>query len=199
VIVALEGVPGSGKTTSAYLLARRLGVPAVCETTHDHPFIETIYDDTGRYDMQVELAFLLLHNAGYRRIPQEATVVTDYSPAKDLLFAEAMLAGRDLELFGDLYEQLYADLPAPELVLYLDASPDLCLERVRQRLETDPARTFEMRMDITRLRIMRDIYEARMAELGARVLRYTVGSADTESQVTDGLVNLVERERHAAT
>lgn len=187
MVIALEGLPGAGKTTSAYRLAERLGADAVCETTHDHPFLETVYDDARRYDFQVESAFLLLHNAGYRQIRRGATVVTDYSPVKDLLFAQAMLSGRDLELFVDLYNHLYFGLPMPEVVVYLDATPELCLKRVRRRLETDPARAFEAGMDGERLRLIKRVYESHMADLGDRVLRLDVGEGDTEADVVDAL------------
>jgi deoxyadenosine/deoxycytidine kinase len=194
MVIALEGLPGAGKTTSAYLLAGQLGASVVCETTLDHPFLETIYDDAARYDLQVELGFLLLHNAAYRQIQRQATVVTDFSPVKDLLFAEAMLSGEDLLVFTGLYKHLYADHPSPELVVYLDASPELCMKRVRQRMESNPARRFEAGLDVERLRLIGSVYESRIAELAGTVLRFDIHDGQTETEIADGVAELLRNQ-----
>lgn len=199
MVIALEGLPGSGKTTSARLLAQELGAAVLCETTQDHPFLETVYDDARRYDLNVELAFLLLHNAGYRRVGSETTAVSDYSPAKDLVFAEAMLAGRELDLFVELYEQLYAGYRPPKLVVYLDASPELCLQRITERLRTDRSRAFEAGMDISRLRLMQSLYASRSAELGETVKRLAIHPEDTVDDVVENLLPLVQGDARPGT
>ena len=190
MLVALEGLPGSGKTTSAYLLARRLTAATVCETTHDHPFLETVYDDTRRYDLQVELAFLLLHNAGYRQIDRNTLTIADFSPVKDLIFADAMLSGRERDLFDALYHELYERYLPPEVVVYLDAAPELCLGRVRKRLEADESRKFEAGMDLDRLRLIQEIYEAKMSDLGNSVVRLSVDDQPAE-EIIDDLLSLI--------
>lgn len=189
MIIAVEGLPGAGKTTSASLLAARLGAHAVRETTQGHPFLDTVYDDARRYDLQVELAFLLIHNGGYRQLRRREAVVTDFSPVKDLLFADAMLAGRDLEIFVEVYEQLYTGHPAPDRVVYLDVAPDLCLHRIRTRMERDPSRRFEAGMDLERLLQIQAVYESRLPELGKTVIRFDVNDGMTESEVVEGLMS----------
>jgi deoxyadenosine/deoxycytidine kinase len=192
MIISLEGLPGSGKTTSANLLAKRLGTRVLYETTRDHPFLQTVYDDVERYDLQVELAFLLLHHAAYRRLPQEEMVVTDFSPVKDLLFAEAILAEADLELFEAVYTHLYARHPRPHVVLVLGASPELCLQRIRRRLRTDPHRSFEEGLDLKRLEMIQAAYANRHDDLGERVFNIAIGEHDSEENVTDRIAALLE-------
>jgi deoxyadenosine/deoxycytidine kinase len=106
VIVAFEGLPGVGKTTTAQLLAGELGANSVIESTHNHPFLESVYRDGHRHDLEVELAFLLLHANAWRSIDRSATTVTDFTPVKDLLFARDTLADEDLRLFEAIYERL---------------------------------------------------------------------------------------------
>ena len=160
------------------------------ETTHDHPFLSTVYDDAERYDLEVELAFLLLHHAAYRRLNRSHTVVLDFSPVKDLLFAEAMLSGKDRAVFEALYEHVYAPFAPPDLVVYLDASPELSFQRVMTRLETEPDRRFEAEMDIDRLRLMCQLYDARLAELGREVVRLEVTGSQDPDYVADALARL---------
>ena len=73
-------------------------------------------------------------------VPSPTVTVTDFSPAKDLLFADDMLAGPELRLFTETYERLYEGFPRPDLVIdMLNALPhesvslrELTLARVRE-------------------------------------------------------------------
>jgi deoxyadenosine/deoxycytidine kinase len=171
MLIALEGLPGAGKTTSASLVAERLGGVALRETTANHPFVTSVYRDDDRYDLEVELAFLLLHSSAWRRIDRSIITVADFSRHKDVLFADDMLSPSvDLELFMAAYERLYADLPPAEIAIYLKATPELCLERARLRWEHDPRREFEQGMTHERLQRMKRLYETRLHELGDEVL-----------------------------
>src|SRR5687768_11692140 len=152
MVIALEGLPGSGKTTSAGLVAERLGARALTETTGDHPFLQQVYDDSDRDDLTVELTFLIVHANPYRRLDRSGVTVCDFSPAKDLLFSEDMLCGDDLRLFEDVYERLYLGHRLPDVAVYLKADPRLCLDRVRERIGADPSRAFELGMTLERLR-----------------------------------------------
>lgn len=176
------------------MLGKRLEVQAVCETTQDHPFLETVYDDSARYDLQVELAFLLLHSAAYREIPAEHMTVTDFSPVKDLFFAEDMLSGPDLDVFERVYGQLYDGKPEPEMVVFLDAAPRLCMERVRRRLSREGNRQFEAGLEVDRLQRMHETYGRRIQELGERVHRLPISADLSEADVVDLLLELLKAE-----
>jgi deoxyadenosine/deoxycytidine kinase len=164
MIVALEGLPGAGKTTSAGLVSKDLGAEVLQETTQDHPFLESVYDDDHRFDLEVELAFLLLHAGAYRRIDPNALTVSDYSPFKDVLFAEEMLNGNELDLWTKTYEHVYANLDPPELVIFLRVPLEECLRRIRGR-----GRDFEAGLTIDRLDQLSKRYEESLSELGDRV------------------------------
>ncbi len=186
MLIALEGLPGAGKTTSVDLVAARLGARGLQETTQDHPFLDSVYDDARRYDLEVELAFLLLHAGAYRRLDRTSTTVTDYSPAKDVLFARDMLDGEDLELWLRAYEHVYRELPLPDLTVFLRLPPEACLQRVRAR-----GRDFEARMTLERLARMEHLYESELSTLGQDVRVLDVSSQWRPDDVADEIVELV--------
>jgi deoxyguanosine kinase len=171
MIVAFEGLPGVGKTTTARLLATRLQAACVIESTHNHPFLDSVYRDDARHDLEVELAFLLLHANAWRAIDPAASTVTDFTPVKDLLFARDMLSvPEDLDLFERAYWRLRDGSGPADVVIYLRATPALALERVRARFEEDEHRRVEMTMELERLRRIERQYESHREMLGERVL-----------------------------
>jgi deoxyguanosine kinase len=192
MIIALEGLPGAGKTTMARLLGDRLEVEVVCETTGDHPFLTQVYEDGMRDDLTVELAFLLVHANPYRRMHRRGTTICDFSPAKDILFAEDMLDPESLSVFRSVYDHVYRDHPLPDLVIYLEADPALCLERVQRRMSTSPERTFEAGMTEERLTRMARRYQAALGDLGAEYLTYDVPAERPPPEMAADLISLME-------
>jgi deoxyadenosine/deoxycytidine kinase len=171
MIVAFEGLPGAGKTTSAQLLADELAAPCVIESTQHHPFLESVYRDDARHDLEVELAFLLLHANAWRGIDTTVRTVTDFTPVKDLLFArDTLTVGADLDLFEQVYARLHEVPRQADVVIFLRATPEVALERVRARYEEDEHRHFEKTMELKRLRSIERQYEAHHDQLGRVVL-----------------------------
>ncbi len=193
MVIAVEGLPGAGKSTTTRLVARSLAALTVMETTADHPFLLQVYDDRDRDDLTVELTFLIVHANAYRRLDRRALSVCDFSPAKDELFAEDMLGGADLQLFSTVYSRLYHGHPLPDVTIYLRVDPELCLERVAHRMRTDPGRAFEAGLTLERLRRMEMRYEHSLERLGQRTLVCDVLPIMTPSAVADSVVELVKR------
>jgi|SRR5215218_2939606 len=191
MIVALEGLPAVGKTTAAANVAARLGAIAVKETTGDHPFLAQVYDDANRDDLTVELAFLLVHANPYRRLDRSRLHVCDYSPVKDILFAEDMLSGAELEFFRQSYDFIYEGCRRPDLVVYMRADPSFALRRARERMWRDPRRRFEAGMTQERLERMRERYEAALGDLADDYLTLDVVPGIDENETADAIVDLL--------
>ncbi len=52
---------------------------------------------------------------------------------KDSLFAKVILNEDELDLYYQVYDRLTVEVPAPDLVIYLQASPDDLMKRVYER------------------------------------------------------------------
>jgi deoxyadenosine/deoxycytidine kinase len=60
-------------------------------------------------------------------------IVSDYLFQKDRIFANINLSDRELHLYDQIAPLLERDLVPPDLVVYLQAGPDVLLDRIRQR------------------------------------------------------------------
>lgn len=178
MIVALEGLPGSGKTTTANLAAERLGGTYVHERSSEHPFLADFYRDIERYKLETELCFVLIHYHQYRDLDGDQLVVLDYSPVKDLVFADLNLGDADHDLFEAVYARTSGSVAIPDVAVFLDLELGHILQRVRDR-----GREYERDIDPAYLTGLRDAYEQRRAQLGARVERVSVSPAMTRDEV----------------
>jgi deoxyadenosine/deoxycytidine kinase len=114
------------------------------------------------------------------------TTITDYSPAKDVLFARDMLLGEDLDLWTRTYEHVYRDFAQPEVVIYLRVSAEECLRRVAGR-----GREFEANMTLERLQRMEALYEGHLDALGTEVITLDVHPGQDAETVADAVVAVV--------
>ncbi|MBK7944468.1 MAG: deoxynucleoside kinase [Flavobacteriales bacterium] len=135
--IAIEGLIGAGKTTLARRLAERWNGRLVLEEFDDNPFLPRFYKEPERYAFSVELSFLAQRYHQLKRVTEQElfspVTVADYSIGKSLVFANATLPPDEHALFRDLYQIMYADLPQPQLIVYLHLGIDRVRERIRQR------------------------------------------------------------------
>jgi deoxyadenosine/deoxycytidine kinase len=188
VIVALEGLPGSGKTTTAKLLAEERGGSYVHEASAKHPFLDAFYGDMERYKFETELCFVLLHYHQYRDLNRDARglVILDYSPIKDLVFADLNLTGEDYEVFSAVYARTSGSLAVPDVAVFLDLELQQTLNRIHDR-----GREYEQNIDPEYLKRLGEAYEARYAQLGSRVERVKIAPDWTREDVSDAVARAI--------
>jgi deoxyadenosine/deoxycytidine kinase len=135
--IAIEGVIGVGKTTLATLMSDRLGAQLQLEEVEDNPFLEKFYGDMRGYAFQTQIFFLLSRYRQQMELTQaslfQQRVVSDYIFAKDRIFAYLNLNDDELALYERLVKILEEDVARPDIVVYLQASTEVLMERIRKR------------------------------------------------------------------
>ncbi|MEZ4240903.1 MAG: deoxynucleoside kinase [Myxococcota bacterium] len=135
--LVVEGLIGVGKTTMCRLLERERGAKLVLEPAATNPFLEPFYTDPQRYAFPVQMFYLINRWRQQAEISQgdlfSRLVVSDYLFAKDRLFAEKTLPADELALYDRFAGALGAQIPKPELLVYLEAPLSVVMSRIAQR------------------------------------------------------------------
>jgi deoxyguanosine kinase len=135
--IAVEGPIGVGKTSLARMLAAELGGETLLERTDDNPFLERFYRDKKRYAFQTQIFFLLTRYQQQKDLSQldlfQGMIVSDYLFDRDRIFAHTNLDKDELRLYDELYTLLEARITRPDLVILLQARPEILKERIRTR------------------------------------------------------------------
>jgi deoxyguanosine kinase len=134
--IAIEGPIGVGKTRLAERLAGRLDAHTVLEET-ENPFLADFYNERAGAALQTQLFFLLNRHRQLTGIRQadlfQHTTICDYLFDRDKIFAYLNLDDNELFIYQRLYDLLSRDVPAPDLVIYLQAPTEVLIRRVREK------------------------------------------------------------------
>jgi len=194
--IAIEGVIGVGKTTLARLLQPALNAQLLLEVFEENPFLSDFYADRVRYAFQTQIFFLL---SRYRqqhqvvaRLLERGPVVSDYTFAKDRLFARLNLSGDELATYERLHAALAENVVVPDLIVYLYADPSVLMERIAVR-----DRPYERGMSRTYIEGLVEAYEGFTHEYTeAPILRIDANGLDYVRN-RDDLTAVIQRVRSA--
>lgn len=131
--IAIEGSLGSGKTTLARSVSKRLSVDAVLERYEQNPFLEDFYLSDHGNEFETEIVFLMIHYNQLRRANTIAGLICDFTIEKDLLFAERNLEGEQLGVFRSIHRYVASQLPKPDLTVILTLDREHLHTRLRAR------------------------------------------------------------------
>lgn len=132
--IVVEGPIASGKAALAERLAHHWGVDVTLETATDNPFLERFYKQPPLHALANQLTFLLQRAEAARQMISGDWLlrprITDFLFEKDGLFAEVALEPDELALYRRIQPQLMPEHPVPDLVIYLQTSPDVVQKRL---------------------------------------------------------------------
>lgn len=137
--IACVGPIGVGKSTLAAIVARRTGAEFIPERFGENPFLGRFYEPGGiaRWGFQTEVGFLTQRVDQVRDIARllhrGVSVVTDFTPAQNLIFARITVDPLEYKLYEALYDRLFGELPRPDRLICLDAELRTIMARIRRR------------------------------------------------------------------
>ncbi len=135
-LIAVEGPIRVGKTSLADILADRLHARRLRDV-EDNPFLKPFYNEKPGAAFQVQLYFLVerfkqWHGLDIASSSRQA-VVSDYLFERDKIFAYLNLSDAELRLYDELYRLLAEQAPVPDLVIYLQAKPEVLRKRIAKK------------------------------------------------------------------
>lgn len=135
--LAIEGPIGVGKTSLARRLAQRWSMQELFERPQDNPFLERFYRDTARYALPAQLHFALQRAQQAQEVAAAhvagTPLIADFMTQKNEIFARLTLQEDEWQLYRALAARLDVSAPAPDFVVYLQASPEVLFARIQKR------------------------------------------------------------------
>lgn len=136
--ITVEGPIGIGKTSLARAISERFQFALLKEIVDENPFLGKFYDNIEEWSFQTEMFFLCnrykqLGDINEHYLSKDKSVVADYHIMKNLIFAQRTLNEQEYKKYLDIYQILTKDMPKPNVIIYLNASLDTLLKRIKMR------------------------------------------------------------------
>jgi deoxyadenosine/deoxycytidine kinase len=133
--IVIEGPLRVGKTTLARILAERLHARRLydCE---DNPFLADFYKEKPGSALRAQMYFLMERQKRVREalaVEAPGPVLSDFLMEKDRIFANLNLNDEELKLYERYYEAMTSGIPVPDLVIYLQAKPEVLRARIEKK------------------------------------------------------------------
>lgn len=133
--IVIEGPLRVGKTTLAKILAERLHARRIYDV-EDNPFLADFYKQKSGAAFRAQMYFLMERQKRIREalaVEAPGPILADFLLEKDRIFANLNLDDEELKLYERFYESLTADIPAADLVIYLQAKPEVLRARIAKK------------------------------------------------------------------
>ncbi len=156
--IVIEGAIGAGKTSLVLQLSKKYHARVILEVVEENPFLSRFYEDIKGYAFQTQIFFLLSRYDQQVKAAQQELFrqlsFSDYMFAKDRIFAHLNLSGNELTMYEHLYQIMYKDIPAPDLIVYLRTTTDMLMKRIMLR-----DRPFERKISYQYMQRLNNAYE----------------------------------------
>lgn len=131
--IAIEGPIRVGKSSLAQVLAETLHARRIVEP-ENNPFLDRFYQAESGIAFAAQMWFLMERHEQMRQVKNSTDpIVSDYIFEKDKLFAYVNLSDAELALYNRYYQMFREQVPTPDLVIYLQATPEVLKQRLKRK------------------------------------------------------------------
>lgn len=166
--VGIAGNIGVGKTTFTEKIAERFGWEAYYESVVDNPYLSDFYHDMHRWSFNLQIYFLhhrFETHIHMSKIPtgsiQDRTIYEDVEIFARNLHEMRFMSQRDWDTYDNLFRNMTSFLRKPDLIIYLKATTDTLLSRIKNR-----SRDYEQTIDPEYLHSLNISYDKWVKQIG---------------------------------
>lgn len=136
--ITVEGPIGVGKTSLAKAISEKFDFALLKEIVDENPFLGKFYENIEEWSFQTEMFFLCnrykqLGDIEAHYLSHNRGVIADYHIFKNLIFAQRTLNKEEYQKYFKIYQILTEGMPRPNAIIYLNASLDTLLKRIKKR------------------------------------------------------------------
>ena len=139
-LVLVAGNIGSGKTSLTERIGSLLRWRTAYESVSDNPYLPDFYADMAKWSFHLQV-FFLGHRADQHleMASDPRSSIIDRSIYEDAyIFARALhdmgnISERDYRTYRKIFDLIIRNLPAPALLVFLNAPVEVLMERIRMR------------------------------------------------------------------
>ena len=138
--VGIAGNIGVGKTTFTQLLAKKYGWDEYYESVIDNPYLSDFYSNMERWSFNLQIYFLqhrfesqIKISNNLNGVIQDRTIYEDVQIFARNLHDMGQMSDRDWKTYKNLFENMVRFLKEPDIIIYLKASTDTLISRIKKR------------------------------------------------------------------
>ena len=192
-MVIVEGLIGAGKTTFVRAVAERYKekIATFFEAVDDNPYLSKFYKEPGKYALVMQFWLMSKryqqHLNGVKEVWSNKKIsLFDRSIYGDRVFLETLhrdgfISEQDYNTYNLMRDQMFRTLLVPQYMIWLDAKPKVCLERIKIR-----SRDCETTITIEYLEKLQETYQGmlwEMKKLGSQVIRIPYDEGNLEEAI----------------
>ena len=138
--IGIAGNIGVGKTTFTTKISKIFQLDPYYESVIDNPYLNDFYNNMDRWSFNLQIYFLNHRFKSHQEmmkinngVIQDRTIYEDVEIFAKNLYNMGHLSRRDWNNYKDLFNLMTQFIDSPDIIIYLRASIDTLLTRIRSR------------------------------------------------------------------
>ncbi len=189
--VGIAGNIGVGKTTLTQIVAEHFHWSPVYESVIDNPYLDDFYANMNRWSFHLQVYFLAkrfqshheIHQGNYS-IVQDRTIYEDVEIFAYNLHQMGNMSDRDYQNYREVFRGMIPFLRKPDLIIYLQASTDTLMSRIKKR-----GRSYEKRISPEYLHQLNIAYERWIKRIRSDIPVHVVNADQLDMLSDDAQLN----------